>query len=183
MLRPGLLIIIEWIVFAASWLLAAGWSSAVEKRVGWRREIAYRTVQIAGAVVRHGVMFEISPDAFDGVHIRRVSGQVVDHDLTALGFHMCPHEFRAMRLQAIPYDQQPLADRGLQGFEELDDLRTLDRAGEHSEVEAPVAQARDHRIVTYPHRPPTPSTAREPRPLHRVPVAHSHARCLCPVSP
>lgn len=51
MLRPGLVIIIEWIVFAASWLLAASWSSAVEKRVGWRREIAYRTVLIAGAVL------------------------------------------------------------------------------------------------------------------------------------
>src|SRR5277367_2791854 len=101
--------------------------------------------QVAGAVVGHGVMFEISPDAFDGVHVRRVSGQVVDHDLTALGFHMCSHEFRAMGLQAIPDDQQLLPDRGLQGFEELDDLRTLDRAGEHSEVEAPVAQAGDHR--------------------------------------
>jgi protein-S-isoprenylcysteine O-methyltransferase Ste14 len=51
MLRPGLIIIIEWIAFAASWLLAAGWSSAVEKRLGFRREIAYRTLQIAGAVV------------------------------------------------------------------------------------------------------------------------------------
>jgi protein-S-isoprenylcysteine O-methyltransferase Ste14 len=51
MFRPGLVIIIEWIAFAASWLLAAGWSSAVEKRLGFRREIAYRSLTIAGAVV------------------------------------------------------------------------------------------------------------------------------------
>ena len=50
-----------------------------------------------------------------------------------------------MRLQTIPDDQQLLADRGLQGFEELDDLRTLDRAIEQAEVEPPVAQAGNHR--------------------------------------
>jgi protein-S-isoprenylcysteine O-methyltransferase Ste14 len=51
MLRPGLVIIIEWIAFAASWLIAAGWSSTVEKRLGFRREIAYRTLSIGGAIV------------------------------------------------------------------------------------------------------------------------------------
>jgi protein-S-isoprenylcysteine O-methyltransferase Ste14 len=51
MLRPSLVIIIEWIAFAASWLLAAGWSSAVRKRVDLRREIAYRALQIVGAIL------------------------------------------------------------------------------------------------------------------------------------
>jgi len=51
MLRPGFVIMIEWIAFAASWLLAAGWSSAVVKRIGIRREIAYRTLLIVGAIV------------------------------------------------------------------------------------------------------------------------------------
>jgi protein-S-isoprenylcysteine O-methyltransferase Ste14 len=51
MLRPGLVILIEWIAFAASWLLAAGWSSAVEKRLGMRREFGYRSLQLAGAVL------------------------------------------------------------------------------------------------------------------------------------
>jgi hypothetical protein len=97
--------------------------------------------EVAGIAIGHGVMFEKSPDAFDGVHIRRVSGQVVDHDLAVLGFDMRAYELRAMRLQTIPDDQQLLADNGLQGFEELDDLRTLDRAIEQPEV----AQAGDHR--------------------------------------
>lgn len=51
MLRPGIVIIIEWIAFAASWLLAAGWSSAVEKRLGIKGEFAFRTLQIVGAVL------------------------------------------------------------------------------------------------------------------------------------
>jgi hypothetical protein len=101
--------------------------------------------QVAGAVVGHGVMFEVSPDAFDGIHVRRVSGQVVNHDLAMLSFDMCPHEFGAMRLQSVPDDQQLLADCGLQSFEELHDLRTLDRAVEQPEVKSPVAQASNHR--------------------------------------
>jgi protein-S-isoprenylcysteine O-methyltransferase Ste14 len=51
MLRPGIVIIIEWIAFAASWLLAAGWSSAVEKRLGIKGEFAFRTLQIVGAAL------------------------------------------------------------------------------------------------------------------------------------
>jgi len=51
MLRPGLVIVIEWLAFGASWLLAAGWSSAVDKRLGIRREIGYRMLLIVGAVV------------------------------------------------------------------------------------------------------------------------------------
>jgi len=51
LLRPGLVIIIEWIAFAASWLLAATWSSAVATRLRTRRAIAYRSLQIAGAVL------------------------------------------------------------------------------------------------------------------------------------
>jgi len=52
---------------------------------------------------------------------------------------------RAMRLQAVPEDQQLLADRCLQGFEELNDLRALDRAGEEAKVETPIAHTGDNR--------------------------------------
>jgi protein-S-isoprenylcysteine O-methyltransferase Ste14 len=51
MLRPSLVIVIEWVAFAISWLLAAGWSTAPKKRLGMRREIAYRTLLIAGGVL------------------------------------------------------------------------------------------------------------------------------------
>jgi hypothetical protein len=98
--------------------------------------------EIASAVVGHGVMFEISPNAFDRIHVGCVGRQIVDCDLPALGLDVRLHELRAVRLQTIPDDEEPLADRGLQGFEELDDLWTLDRAVEQSEIKAPVAVVR-----------------------------------------
>src|SRR5271156_6344715 len=101
--------------------------------------------EVASTVVGHSVMFEISPNALDGVHVGCVRGQVVDRDLPALSLDMRLDELRAVGLQAIPDDEKLLANRGLQSFEELDDLRTLNRAVEQSEVEAPVAQAGDHR--------------------------------------
>src|SRR6266700_50129 len=95
--------------------------------------------EVASTVVGHGVMFEISPNTLDGVHVGCVRGQVVDRELPTLSLDMRLHELRAVGLQSIPDDEQFLADRGLQGFEKLDDLWTLNRAVEQSEVEAPVA--------------------------------------------
>jgi protein-S-isoprenylcysteine O-methyltransferase Ste14 len=51
MLRPYLVIITEWILFAVSWLLAARWSSAIEKQLGMRKEIGYRMLMVAGGVL------------------------------------------------------------------------------------------------------------------------------------
>src|SRR6202142_870502 len=90
-------------------------------------------------------MFEISPNAFDRIHVGCVGRHIVDCDFPALGLDVRLHELRAVRLQTIPDDEELLADRGLQGFEELDDLRTLDRAVEQAEIKAPVAEAGDHR--------------------------------------
>ena len=90
-------------------------------------------------------MFEISPDAFHRIHIRRVGRQIGDQDLVVLGFDTCAHEHRAMHLRSIEDDRQLLADRCLQGIKKLDDLQSLDRAQEQMEVVPPVAQADDHR--------------------------------------
>jgi hypothetical protein len=38
----ALLIVAEWVLFALSWILAASWSSAVDKRLGLQREVPYR---------------------------------------------------------------------------------------------------------------------------------------------
>jgi len=40
-----------WIAWAISWLLAASWSSAAQKRAGMRREIGYRLVLFVGVVL------------------------------------------------------------------------------------------------------------------------------------
>jgi len=51
MLRPGPVIIAEWIVFAASWLLAAAWRRPVRQRLGIKRELTYRAILIVGGLV------------------------------------------------------------------------------------------------------------------------------------
>lgn len=50
-MRVGLAIIVLWIGFAASWLVAAGWSNAVDKRVSVRGELPYRIVLLVGGLV------------------------------------------------------------------------------------------------------------------------------------
>ena len=92
--------------------------------------------EVRGAVVGHGVMLEVTPDAFDGVHFRGVGRQTLEHDAATLGFHMGAHEVRAVRLQTVPDDQQLFADRRLQSFEKFDDLGALDRAIEQAKVES-----------------------------------------------
>ena len=84
--------------------------------------------EVRGAVVGHGVMLEVAPDAFDGVHFRSVGRQTLEHDAATLRLHMGAHELRAVGLQAVPDDQQLLADRPLQGLEKFDDLRARECA-------------------------------------------------------
>lgn len=48
--------------------------------------------KIPSTVVGHGMMFEISPNALDGVHVGGVGRQVVDRDLPALSLDMRLHE-------------------------------------------------------------------------------------------
>jgi hypothetical protein len=48
-----------------------------------------------------------------------------------------------MRLQAVPDDQQLLADRALQCLEELDDLRALDRTLRGQSAQQPPASDRN----------------------------------------
>jgi protein-S-isoprenylcysteine O-methyltransferase Ste14 len=50
-----------WIAWAVSWLGAAWWSGATEKRVGMRREIGYRAVLLIGAI-----LFGIPARSHDG---------------------------------------------------------------------------------------------------------------------
>jgi len=41
----------QWILFAVSWAAAAGWSSAVDKEIGMKREALYRVILIAGGLI------------------------------------------------------------------------------------------------------------------------------------
>ncbi len=50
-MRVGPTIVALWLGFSVSWLLAARWSSAVDKRVGVRDELLYRIILIVGGLV------------------------------------------------------------------------------------------------------------------------------------
>jgi protein-S-isoprenylcysteine O-methyltransferase Ste14 len=58
-------IIVLWIGFAASWILAAAWSDKTAKSVGIRDEIGYRALQLLGwillAVPAHGYVGPLRP--------------------------------------------------------------------------------------------------------------------------
>ena len=93
--------------------------------------------QITSAAVRHSVMFEITADVVDGVELGRVGREVPERDSAGLWHEVLADKLRAMSLQAIPDDQQLLADRRLQCLHELEHLGRADRAGVEAEVEAP----------------------------------------------
>jgi protein-S-isoprenylcysteine O-methyltransferase Ste14 len=50
-MRPGLAIIGLWIAWAASWVLAAGWSAQTQKQEALRAQIGYRSFMVLGAFV------------------------------------------------------------------------------------------------------------------------------------
>src|SRR5579871_4701580 len=84
---------------------------ARERRSAWHRaQVAAwadgEIPEIAGAVVGHGVMLQVSPDTFDRIHLRCVGRQVLQGDPTVLRLDMFTHELGAVRRQAVPSDQQ-----------------------------------------------------------------------------
>src|SRR5882724_11352041 len=114
-----------------------------------RTQIAARKLsqigQVASAVVGHRVMFQVAPDVFDWIQRRRISRQILQGDVPVQAIDVFFYQSRSMRLQAIPDDQQLLADRAVQRFEELHDLRAFDRSREESKVETPITHAGNHR--------------------------------------
>jgi protein-S-isoprenylcysteine O-methyltransferase Ste14 len=86
-MAPGRVIVLLWIAWALSWFGAAFWSAAAEKRAGMRREIGYRVVLAAGAV-----MFAAPAHGYEGAlrlwHIGFVGAWACVAPLNA-GFAFC----------------------------------------------------------------------------------------------
>lgn len=93
--------------------------------------------QIDDAVVRHGVVLEIAPEAFGGIEFRGVRRQILQCNGAALAFDVLVYALGAMRLQTIPDDQQLFADRGLQDFQELNHLGRANAGGKSRKYEIP----------------------------------------------
>jgi protein-S-isoprenylcysteine O-methyltransferase Ste14 len=50
-MRPGLAIIVLWVAWAVSWLLAAAWAAPAQKQETLRAQLGYRSLLVLGAVV------------------------------------------------------------------------------------------------------------------------------------
>ena len=50
-MRPGLAIIVLWVLWAVSWLLAAGWAAETLKQESLRAQLGYRSLLVLGALV------------------------------------------------------------------------------------------------------------------------------------
>lgn len=91
------------------------------------------------------MLLAISPDVFDRIEFRCVGGQTLQMDAAMLLSHVFLYQSAAVRGQSIPNDGQSAANVLLEVFQKLDHLRSLDTAGEESEVEIPNGDARDGR--------------------------------------
>jgi hypothetical protein len=60
-MRPGRAILLLWVGFAISWLAAAAWRGATEKRAGLRAELSFRMVLLVG-----GLLFLIPAHGYSG---------------------------------------------------------------------------------------------------------------------
>jgi protein-S-isoprenylcysteine O-methyltransferase Ste14 len=50
-MRPGIAIIALWVLWATSWLLAAGWSAETQKQEPLHAQLLYRSLLVLGALV------------------------------------------------------------------------------------------------------------------------------------
>jgi hypothetical protein len=103
--------------------------------------------QVVEAIVGQRVSFEPGPQIFDGIHVRCVRRQERDLDVSGQAVHVLAHQPTAVRLQAIPDDQQRLSQVGLERFEKFDNLFLLDAALVQPEQAVGARQASDDREV------------------------------------
>src|SRR6266702_2504790 len=90
-------------------------------------------------------LFGITEQILDRIELRRIARQPLERDVPVQGFDVFTHHAAAMRRQAIPDDQQLAPDRGGECFQELNQLRALDRAVEETKVNAPETRPGDQR--------------------------------------
>ncbi len=72
---PGLAILLLWVGFAVSWLVAAAWRGATEKRAGIGTELSYRIVLLIG-----GLLFLVPAHGYSGPlrlwHVTRIEAWI-----------------------------------------------------------------------------------------------------------
>jgi hypothetical protein len=79
--------------------------------------------QLAGAKVRQLMLLEVVPDMFHRIELRRIAGQPLQGEPTALGGDEVSHREAAMSWQTVPDHQQGPTQVPHQVLQKLDDLR------------------------------------------------------------
>ena len=98
----------------------------------------------AWAEVGHGVALEPCPQVLHWIEIGRVRGQEGHLYIAIGGVQVLPHQPAAVRLQAVPDDQQGLLQVRPQRLEEFHVLLLLDRALVKPEHAVRSAESGDH---------------------------------------
>src|SRR6478672_737732 len=114
-----------------------------------RLELAAGSVAQLGetirAVVGHCMPFEPRPQKLDRIEVGRIAGKEVQLDAALRRGDVVAHQVAAMRLQAIPQDEQRPAPVGEQRREELDHLFLGDRPVVQTEAHPVEMHAGDQR--------------------------------------
>src|SRR4030066_2002610 len=84
--------------------------------------------EIVRAEVRQCMTLEPSPQIFDRIQIGRVRRQESNLGVAIDAVQVIPYQFRPVRLEAIPDNQERLLEVGFERLEKLDDLFLLDAA-------------------------------------------------------
>ena len=91
------------------------------------------------------MLLAISPDVFHRVEFRSIGWQALQMDIAVLLSYVFLYQAASVGRQTIPHDSQSAANVLLEMFQKFDHLRSLDAAGEESEVEIPDRDACDGR--------------------------------------
>ena len=91
------------------------------------------------------MVLPVAPHVLDRVQLGRVAREILQDNPAALGGDVVAHDPAAVGGQTVPDDEQLAAEMALQVGEKLDNLRSLDRAGEQPEVETPPGDPCDRR--------------------------------------
>lgn len=137
--------------------------------LGCGSEFKTEMVQVAATDILEFNMFEIVPNAFIGIQVRRIARQAFQPDaLGGAGGQEGLDVLTAMNRSAIPDDQQ-LASNGVeQLLQEGDDGDAVERFGLHGQVDFTCGRdGADHRIVVVRQL-----AAQNRRLAHRRPGAH-----------
>ena len=84
--------------------------------------------EIVRAEVRQRMTLEPSPQVLDRVQVGRVRRQESNLDMSIGAVQILPHQFRPVRLETIPDNQERSLEMGFERLEKFDDLFLFDAA-------------------------------------------------------